>query len=307
MPSINDFLIQTQGLTRRFGKETAVDRLDLHVPAGSVYGFLGPNGAGKTTTIRMLLGLIRPSAGQVRLFGRRLEDDRLEVLRRVGALVESPSLYPQLTGRENLEVTRRLCGLPVSAVDRVLKATGLTAAASKLVRAYSLGMRQRLALAQALLPDPLLLLLDEPTNGLDPAGIQEIREMIIALPREHGTSVFLSSHLLSEVEQTATHLGILQRGRLVFEGALSDLQARRQAHLVISSPYRDEAKQLLESQGWQVLPSSNGVLRVAASKAEEAARANQTLVQAGLPVEHLSLEKPSLEEIFLSLTHEESR
>jgi lantibiotic transport system ATP-binding protein len=304
MPSSPDLLIQTTALTRRFGKETAVNALDLHVPAGSVYGFLGPNGAGKTTTIRMLLGLIRPSAGEVRLFGRRLEENRLDLLQRTGALVESPNLYPHLSGRENLEVTRRLRGLPLAAVERALALTGLSAAASKLVRAYSLGMRQRLALALALMPDPVLLLLDEPTNGLDPAGIHEIRELIIALPKEHGITVFLSSHLLGEVEQVASHLGILQRGSLIFEGELGQLQARRQPHLNIGTPRQVEARDLLEGEGWQVLPSSNGVLRVAASSAAEAARANQLLVSAGLPVEHLSLEQPSLEEIFLSLTHE---
>jgi lantibiotic transport system ATP-binding protein len=307
MPASPDLLIQTTGLTRRFGKEVAVDALDLHVPAGSVYGFLGPNGAGKTTTIRMLLGLIKPSAGEVRLFGRRLGDDRIDLLQRVGALVEAPSLYPHLSGRENLEVTRRLRGLDPAAVERALALTGLSGAANKLVRAYSMGMRQRLALALALMPDPILLVLDEPTNGLDPAGIHEIRQLIISLPKEHGITVFLSSHLLGEVEQVASHLGILQRGKLLFQGELPLLQARRRSHLVVGSPRLGEVRQLLEAGGWQVLPSANGILRVAASSGAEAARANQLLVNAGLPVEHLSLEQPSLEEIFLSLTHEVDR
>jgi ABC-2 type transport system ATP-binding protein len=304
MLSTSDLLIQTSGLTRSFGKEIAVDALDLHVPAGSVYGFLGPNGAGKTTTIRMLLGLIKPTAGEVLLFGRRLQENRLELLQRTGALVEAANLYPHLTGRENLEVTRRLRGLPAVSVDRALALTGLSGAANKLVRAYSLGMRQRLALALALMPDPILLILDEPTNGLDPAGIHEIRELIISLPKEHGITVFLSSHLLGEVEQVASHLGILQRGKLLFQGELAQLQARRQPHLAVSSPRFEEARELLVADGWHILPSSNGVLRVAASSGAEAARANYLLVSAGLPVEHLSLEQPSLEEIFLSLTHE---
>ncbi len=304
MLTTSDLLIQTNSLTRCFGKETAVDSIDLQVPAGSVYGFLGPNGAGKTTTIRMLLGLIKPTAGEVRLFGRSLVENRLDLLQRTGALVEAANLYPHLSGRENLEVTRRLRGLPANSVERALALTGLSAAAGKLVRAYSLGMRQRLALAIALMPEPILLILDEPTNGLDPAGIHEIRELIISLPKEHGITVFLSSHLLGEVEQVASHLGILQRGKLVFQGELAQLQTRRQPHLSVGSPRLEEARDLLSAHGWHILPSSNGVLRIAASSGVEAARANQLLVSAGLPVEHLSLEKPSLEEIFLSLTDE---
>ena len=164
-----DLLIQTIGLTRKFDRQTVVDQLSLSVPAGSVYGFLGPNGAGKTTTIRMLLGLIRPDSGEVRLFGKPLRSHRLEVLRQVSALVEAPSLYPQLTGRENLEVTRRMLGLPAQAIDLALGMTGILDVKNRLVRTYSLGMKQRLALAMALMPEPTLLILDEPTNGLDPA------------------------------------------------------------------------------------------------------------------------------------------
>jgi ABC-type multidrug transport system ATPase subunit len=309
MDNPTDLLIQTTALTRRFGQETAVDSLNLAVPAGSVYAFLGPNGAGKTTTIRMLLGLIRPTSGLVRLFGRPLNGNRLDVLKRVSALVEAPSLYPNLTGRENLEVTRILLGLEPGSVSRALSLTGLSEAANKLVRAYSLGMRQRLALALALLPEPLLLILDEPTNGLDPAGIHEIRSLIAALPRERGITVFLSSHLLSEVEQVANQVGILQRGQMLFQGPLAELQSRRRSALAVGSPRLDEARRLLEGDGWQVLPSSNGYLRVglssgAAVTAADAARANHSLVSAGLPIDHLSLEQPNLEEIFLSITNE---
>jgi lantibiotic transport system ATP-binding protein len=300
-----ELLIATAGLTRRFGAETAVDHIDLEVPAGSVYGFLGPNGAGKTTTIRMLLGLIRPTAGQVRLFGQDLRGNRLEVLRRVSALVEAPSLYPHLSGRENLEVSRRLLGLPKPAIGRALELVGMSAAADKLVRSYSLGMRQRLALALALLPEPLLLILDEPTNGLDPAGIREIRELVAALPREHGITVFLSSHLLGEVEQVATHLGIIHRGKLLFQGRLAELQARRKPHLALGLDQPDRGRNILDENGWQVLPSSNGVLHVAAATPAEAARINRLLVEAGLAVSHLSLEQSSLEDTFLTLTQEE--
>ena len=302
-----DLLIATRGLTRRFGDETAVDRLDLGVPAGSVFGFLGPNGAGKTTTIRMLLGLIRPSAGEVRLFGHLLDGNRLEVLRRVGALVETPSLYPHLTGRENLEVTRRLLDLPKSAIGRALDLVRMRHAAGKLVRHYSLGMRQRLGLALSLLPEPSLLILDEPTNGLDPAGIHEIRGLIAALPREHGMTVFLSSHLLSEVEQTASHLAIIHRGRLLFQGTLAELQARRQSRLVLGVDRPEEARGLLAGAGWRLSPAQGELLHVEASDAAEAARVNRLLVEAGLGVTHVSLEQPSLEETFLSLTAEDER
>jgi ABC-type multidrug transport system ATPase subunit len=197
---MDKFIIETNDLTRRFGSVKAVDGVSLRVPPGSIYGFLGPNGAGKTTTIRMLLGLIRPNAGEVSLFGRSLSEQRLELLRRVGSLVESPSLYPHLTGWENLELIRRMVGGKPSEIEHALAVVRMEDAAHRLVREYSLGMRQRLGLAVALYGQPELLILDEPTNGLDPAGIHEMRELICSLPHE-GLTVFLSSHLLSEVDQ----------------------------------------------------------------------------------------------------------
>ena len=206
---MTELAITTFRLTRRFGDLTAVADLDLQVPGGSVYGFLGPNGAGKTTTIRLLLGLIRPNAGEVRLFGQSLRDGRMTLLRRVGALVETPSLYPHLTGRENLEVTRRLLDARQEQINRALAIVKLEQDAHRRVAHYSSGMRQRLGLALALLGEPELLILDEPTNGLDPAGIREMRDLICRLPEEHGVTVFLSSHLLNEVEQVATHIGII--------------------------------------------------------------------------------------------------
>src|SRR5215208_346254 len=226
-------LIETRGLTRRFGTQLAVNNLNLSVPAGGVYGFLGPNGAGKTTAIRILLGLIRPNTGEVRLFGQPLTRNHQSLMRRVGALVEAPSLYPHLTGRENLEVTRRLLGSARNLIELALATVKLTKDADRRVREYSLGMRQRLGLALALLGDPDLLILDEPTNGLDPAGIHEMRDLIRRLPAEHEITVFLSSHLLSEVEQMATDIGIIQKGNLLFEGTLENLQAEMQEHLEI--------------------------------------------------------------------------
>jgi ABC-2 type transport system ATP-binding protein len=300
-------VITTTGLIRRFGDLTAVDRLDLDVPEGSIYGFLGPNGAGKTTTIRMLLGLLRPDAGEVRLFGRPLRRagpasrTRRSLLAQVGAMVEAPSLYPHLTGRENLEVTRRLVGNERDSIAHALEIVRLEEAADRLVRGYSTGMRQRLGLALTLLRGPRLLILDEPTNGLDPAGIQEMRALIRRLPAEWGATVFLSSHLLAEVEQVATHVGILRQGRLVYQGALSALTAL-DPHLVLGVDRPDQARQALAANGWPVLGNGGSRLTVSANGPSDAAAINACLVGQGLNVYHLQLEQPTLEDVFIKLT-----
>jgi len=298
------YLIETHGLTRRFGKQLAVDDVSLVVPEAGVYGFLGPNGAGKTTAIRMLLGLCRPNAGEVHLFGLPLAANRLSLLRRVGALVESPSLYPHLTGRENLEVTRRVLGAQRELIDTALRSTKLTQDANRRVREYSLGMRQRLGLALALLTKPELLILDEPTNGLDPAGIHEMRDMIRSLPAEFGVTVFLSSHLLSEVEQIASHIGIIHEGRLLFQGTLSELQADQQVQLTLGVNEADQAMDTLTAAGWSVQRRADGLLSVSAKTSDEAVRINKLLVEQGIEVFHLSLVRASLEDIFLTLTGE---
>ena len=300
------FLIETRGLTRRFGKQVAVNDLNLSVPAAGVYGFLGPNGAGKTTAIRMLLGLIRPNAGEVRLFGQPLKGNQRSLMSRVGALVESPSLYPHLTGRENLEVTRRLLGSPRKLIDVALDTIRLTKDADRRVREYSLGMRQRLGLALALLNKPELLILDEPTNGLDPAGIHEMRDLIRRLPEEFGVTVFLSSHLLSEVEQIAGYIGIIHEGSLLFQGPLADLQNKQQTQLTIGVKQLDEAVDCLVNAGWTVQRRVDGLLNVSAKTSEDAARINSLLVDHRLEVFHLSLSQASLEDIFLTLTRSEA-
>jgi ABC-type multidrug transport system ATPase subunit len=287
---MDENLIETRKLTRRFGTRLAVNNLNLDVPSAGVYGFLGPNGAGKTTAIRMLLGLIRPNGGEVQLFGKSLHQNRQALMRRVGALVESPSLYPHLTGRENLEVTRRLIGAPRKLIDRALETIKLTKDADRRVREYSLGMRQRLGIALALLNKPELLILDEPTNGLDPAGIHEMRDLIRRLPVEFGVTVFLSSHLLSEVEQIAGHIGIIHEGSLLFQGTLAELQAKQQTQLTIGVKQPDEAIDCLAAAGWSVQ------LRV------DAIRINKLLVDRQFEVFHLALAQASLEDIFLTLT-----
>ena len=296
------YLIETRGLTRRFATQLAVNNLNLSVPAGGVYGFLGPNGAGKTTAIRMLLGLIRPTAGEVHLFGRPLTANHQALMQRVGALVESPSLYPHLTGRENLEVTRRLLGSSHDLIDVALDTIKLTKDANRRVREYSLGMRQRLGLALALLNKPELLILDEPTNGLDPAGIHEMRDLIRRLPEEFGVTVFLSSHLLGEVEQIASHIGIIHEGSLLFQGTLAELQSKQHTQLTVGVKQLDQAVDYLVEAGWSVQRRVDELLSVSARAPEDAIQINRLLVEHRLEVFHLSLAQASLEDIFLTLT-----
>jgi len=294
-------LIQTLNLTRRFGDVLAVNGLELAVPQGSVYAFLGPNGAGKTTTIRMLLGLIRPTDGDVRLFGQSLRKSRLDVLKRIGALVEGPSLYPHLTGRENLELTRRLMDATTAQRDRALHIVKLTDAADRPARTYSTGMKQRLGLALALLADPELLILDEPTNGLDPAGIHEMRDLICGLPAQ-GVTVFLSSHLLNEVEQVATHIGIIRQGQLLFQGTPDELHAQMERHLTLEVDQPQRAKSVLAAAGWQVKSNGGHRMIIEANGLSDASMINTQLIQDSINVYHLNLEQPTLEDMFLNLT-----
>jgi ABC-type multidrug transport system ATPase subunit len=299
---MTDYAIETMSLSRRFGDIIAVDKLDLHVPQGSIYGFLGPNGSGKTTTIRMLIGLIHADEGKVHIFNLQLEKQRLAALEQIGALVELPSLYPHLTGWENLELTRRLVNVKPNHIERVLDIVDLAADSRRLVRGYSLGMRQRLALALALLREPKLLILDEPTNGLDPAGIHEMRNLIRTLPTEHGITVFISSHLLSEVEQMATDVGIINSGKLLFQGSLSELQAQQLEQIVIETNKPEDAIKILQAAGWAVTSKQDGRLVVTGHPTTEAAQINATLVKAGLDVFALHHIRPSLEEMFLNFT-----
>ena len=296
--------IATQGLAKRFAGGHGVHGLDLAVPAGGVYGFLGPNGAGKTTTIRLLLGLLRPDAGSVTVFGRALDAGDRGALANIGALVESPSLYGHLTGRENLEVTRRLLAASVPRVEAVLRLVELAADADRLVRTYSLGMRQRLALALALLGEPRLLVLDEPTNGLDPAGIQDFRALLRRLTAEHGLTVFLSSHLLPEVEQVATHLGVLDAGRLLFQGTLAELRKRAPARLHVDCDDAERAAEVLRNAGESVSRNGDGGLAVALGK-RAAAEINRLLVAHDVGVSRLVPDDASLESLFLALTRRE--
>ncbi len=295
--------IETDRLSRRFGEKLVVEALNLRVPEAGVYGFLGPNGAGKTTTIRMLLGLLRPDGGEVHLFGKPLGRHRRELMQRTGALVEMPSLYPHLSGRENLEVTRRLLNAPQAWIDRALDIVRLAADAHRLVREYSLGMRQRLGLALALLNHPALLILDEPTNGLDPAGIHEMRDLVRRLPVEFGITVFLSSHLLSEVEQIANHIGIIHYGKLLFQGTLAELQARHPQQFLLGVSRPEQAMTILKAAGWQAQQRED-LLAIPTASREVAAEINRLLVGQGIDLYHLAPGQISLEDIFLALTNE---
>jgi ABC-type multidrug transport system ATPase subunit len=294
------FAIETRGLTRRFGSCMAVDGLDLRVPRGTIYGFLGPNGAGKTTTIRLLLALLRPNSGSIFLNGELLTQKRRELMRGVGALVETPSLYPHLTGHENLEVTRRILNLPKSRVADALALTCLTADAHRVVHGYSQGMRQRLGLALAWLGQPGLMMLDEPANGLDPAGIRELRDHLRQLAHDHNVTVFLSSHVLNEVEQVADWIGIINHGRLLFQGKLQELQ-RYQAPLKLVTDRSSEAVAVLKAKGWRVLENSGDVVAVQICSDTDVAVMNRCLVEHGIQVYRLERSQATLEDLFLRL------
>lgn len=292
-------VISTEAITKEFNGKPAVRDLSLEVHQGSIYAFLGPNGAGKSTTIRLLLGLLRPTRGNVALFGMDLRRHRSEILSRTGSLVETPSLYDHLSARENLEIPRRILDAPRSDIDRVLRIVGLEDVSRNLVKTFSLGMKQRLGLAQAFLGKRELLILDEPTNGLDPAGIQEMRSLIRRMPGEHGVTVFLSSHLLTEVEQVATHVGMLSQGELVFQGSVEDLKRLRESRVRIGVSDMDSALALLSKQGWDARREDGYIL---ASDISLAATMNRALVEGGFAVHHLTVESDSLEEVFLKMT-----
>lgn len=292
--------IETTGLTRSFGSCVAVDGIDLRVPRGDIYGFLGPNGAGKTTTIRLLLGLLRADGGSILLDGEILTRDRRDIMRHVGALVETPTLYPHLTGRENLEITRRILRAPGSRVTTALDAFGLAKDADRLVRAYSLGMRQRLGLALAVLGEPRLLLLDEPANGLDPAGMRELRNQIRQFAHDQNVTVFLSSHVLREVEQLADQIGIINHGRLLFQGRIQELQ-RYQPPLKIVTNRNADASAILKSNGWQVAGNSGDSTAVRITCNADIAAINRCLLEQGIEVYRLERTEESLEELFLGL------
>lgn len=297
--------IETEGLTRRFGRRTVVEAVSMTVPDGAVYGFLGRNGAGKTTTLKMLLGLLKPTGGAARIAGLDVAKNRVAAAWRTGALLEAHGLYANLTGRENLDLTRALLGLPRAEVDRVLEVVDMSVDAARRVGGYSLGMRQRLGLARAMLGAPPVLILDEPTNGLDPDGIADMRRFLKALPARTGATVLLSSHLLGEIEQTATHVGILSEGRLVLEGELARLKADLAPEIGLRVDDITRARAVLARHDLTVEDQSDGLtLRLRPGQDHEAltAAVNRDLVGAGLAVFALAPRARSLEGIYRAVS-----
>ena len=293
--------IETRGLTRRFGARTAVDAISMTVPDRSVYGFLGRNGAGKTTTLKMLLGLLKPTAGSAFVCGFDVARDRIAAARRIGALLEAHGLYPNLSGRENLDLTRTLLGLPATEVDRALEVVEMSEHARRRVSDYSLGMRQRLGLARAMLGAPPVLVLDEPTNGLDPDGIADMRRFLKALPDRTGATVLLSSHLLGEIEQTATHVGIVHEGRLVLEGDLASIKADQAPEIALRVDDPVRAARVLRDHDLTVTEAGDELiarLRPGYDHDSAVAGLNRALVSAGVGVFAVGARTRSLEGIY---------
>ena len=294
-------LVETSSLSKRYQNRLVLDQVSLAVPEGSVYGFCGPNGAGKTTTMKLLLGLLKPSSGEIRLFGEPMNQrNRLELLRRTGSLIESPSCYGHLTGQENLEIAAELKGVPKQDIDRVLDIVRLTEDRKRLVKQYSLGMRQRLGIAQALLGNPRLLILDEPTNGLDPAGIQEMRDLIQSMPKRYGTTVMISSHLLDEMERMVNQVGILNKGHLLFQGPLTELRRHSQGDISLRVLHPEKAASLPDG----TVMEDGGLFHIPAMSDAELAALTQHLGQEGAGIVELLRHTKSLEELFLSMTGE---
>ncbi len=297
-------VVQTENLTKRFGRDQAVSELNLEIRKGEIYGFLGPNGAGKTTTIRMLLGLMKPTSGTIHIFHKDLKKERISILKRVGSLVENPSYYPHLTAYENLEALRTILGVPKKRIEEVLEIVRLTDVANKKVKGFSLGMKQRLGIAASLLNSPELLILDEPTNGLDPSGIIEMRNLIKKLPTEYGMTILISSHLLSEIDQMATTVGIVSKGKMVFQNSIEILRKYAQQNVLLTVSDHEKAWGSLLARGIKA-ECKDEFISLNECSNENVAQAIRVLVQADFAIYRVEEEKRSLEDIFLQLTKEE--
>lgn len=295
-------IITTNALCKKYGEAMSVKDLDLKVPRGVVYGFLGPNGAGKSTTMKMILGLAKPTSGTITVFGKEMNQrNRLTILKEAGSLIESPSYYAHLTGRENLKIISTLKGVEEEEIDRVLKIVRLENQKDKKAEQYSLGMKQRLGLAGALLGNPKLLILDEPTNGLDPVGIQEMRELIRALPKTFGMTVMVSSHLLNEIEQMADHIGVISKGELVFQDRLKVLHDKSKSSLAVRTLDNEAAKGVFQKHGIMCREEGAFLLLPELSDQELSAHIFH-LFHETIGVVRLEERKKTLEEIFIELT-----
>jgi ABC-2 type transport system ATP-binding protein len=295
--------IETNALNFSFGSLKVLNELSIEVPSGSIYGFLGPNGAGKTTTIRALLGLYKTNGDHIRLFGESINHNKISILNRIGALVESPTVYEHLSGYDNIEITRKLRNLHRNRTNEVLKTVNLLQDAKRPVRHYSLGMKQRLGLALALLSEPELLILDEPTNGLDPHGIIEIRELLLSLQKEKGTTVFISSHILGEIEKIASHVGIINKGSLLFQGTLRELREIGVSTVSIeTTEYEKGLNLLIENNFSSARLNKKNIIETDVENKEDINSIARLLVKNDIPVFGISNSKRDLEQLFLDIT-----
>ena len=296
-------IVATDNLSKEYDGVYRVQELDIRIKEGDIYGFLGPNGAGKSTTMKMLLGLVKPTSGTIEIMGKPFnEKNRRDILSSVGSLIESPSYYGHLTGRENMEIIRRLLDLPKKNIEEAVHIVRMENQMEKKVKNYSLGMKQRLGIAMALARFPKLLILDEPTNGLDPAGIEEMRELIKTLPKQYGMTVMISSHILSEIDQMATVVGIINQGCLIFQERMSVMDTQREPHIVLRTSDNNHAFQLLKKANPQ--RTTDG-LQIGALTDEQTGAVVQCLCSNGISVYRVEEHRESLEDIFLNLTGKE--
>lgn len=303
-----NYCIETKALSYRYsGTEQILANVNIHVLTGSIYGFLGPNGAGKTTTLKLLLGLLRNQEGSIEIFGKDFQSNRIETLSKIGSLIESPSIYGHLTATENLEVFRLMYNVPKTRIAEVLQLVGLAHTANKKAKAFSLGMKQRLSIAIALLHHPKLLVLDEPTNGLDPNGILEMRELLQRLNREEQITIIVSSHLLAEIEKLVTHVGIISKGRMAFEGTLADLMKMQESSSVLEFGTSDNERtlEILKNHSVAAELHSDSVHSVMIPR-EKIAEVNRALVAAGIDVFSIAVTRNDLESIFMDITNQET-
>jgi ABC-2 type transport system ATP-binding protein len=300
------YCVETIELTHKFSEtETALNHVNLQIIDASIYGFLGPNGAGKTTTLKLILGLLKIQHGEITVFGKPFENNRVETLRRIGSLIESPSIYGHLTATENLRILQRVYQCPQERIRAVLELVGLARTGGKKASEFSLGMKQRLSIAIALLHSPSLLILDEPTNGLDPNGILEIRELLQSLNKHHGVTILISSHLLSEIEKLVTHLGIINRGRLLFQGTLAELLSRRRQNSSIVFETNDEVRTSQIISDYGLTPRAEaGRVAIPLLERERIADINQQLVRSGIKVYQIGKIESDLEKIFFDVISE---
>jgi ABC-2 type transport system ATP-binding protein len=300
-------VIRTEGLNFNFGSQQIVKDLSLEVPQGSIYGFLGPNGAGKTTTIKLLLNLLQTQEGNIFIFDKELKANRNTILAQIGSLIEQPAIYQHMSGRENLVNRALLLQIPYQRVDDMLDLVHLGHAANKKTGQYSLGMKQRLGIALAMLSDPQLLILDEPTNGLDPNGIIEVRELLVNLVKEHQKTVFVSSHLLAEVERMATHVGIINNGQLLFQGSINDLEAISQPQVYMETDDIADAANLLKRHGFTINTVGAEHLTLPFVDKQQMGEINALLNRQNHKVYTIHKIHKDLEELFLNITQTSSK